>query len=350
MKKLALLLTLLSVLCVIIFAFTSCFGGCEHNYTVKSSSESTCSTLGSTTYQCTLCNETKTQKNATYGDHSYTETEVEATCLEGGYTLNSCKNCPNTFRSNQTPKSNIHDYEAVYTKKATCSSTGYVEYECSLCSHTYTEQTATVGHDYTKSTKSATCVSYASTTYQCKNCTYNYSEETGTKLASHTGKITCTSCGYSFRTILIAWLYENGTYSASSDAYIYTDSVTSEGTKHTIILSYIVDSDNLAIMYNLSDTYITILFNDVSSGSYVWAVDALGYQMLGQVSASSIYDSTTYLSYLSFDGYSSLTSNYQKLGASYFKTAILMADLVLLAHGENFSMYNFGFIYLSDPV
>ena len=60
MKKLTLLLVILSILCVAIFVFASC--GCEHNYTVKSTTESTCSTLGSTIYQCTLCNETKHKK------------------------------------------------------------------------------------------------------------------------------------------------------------------------------------------------------------------------------------------------------------------------------------------------
>lgn len=385
MKKLALLLAIVSMLCVAIFVFTSC--GCEHNYVVKSTQESTCSTLGSTVYQCTLCNGTKTQKNSAYGEHAYTQSTVKATCLEGGYVLNSCINCPNTFRSNQTETAE-HNYSAKYTKEATCTSTGYVDYECtvckdtytesldmldhdyeiasekkatctsdgyvnyecSLCNDTYTETTTSGGHNYTKTTKSATCLSYASTVYQCKDCSYNYSETTGTKLASHSGRYTCTTCGYSFRTILIAWLYENGTYSYSSNAYIYSDSLTNEGSTHYIYISYLVDDDNLAIMYQLSDTTMTILFNNAGSGTYAWGLDALGYQMIGSTSASSIYSSTTYLSYYSFDGYSSLTSSYQKLAASYFKSAIIMADLVLLASGENFSMYNFGFIYLSDPV
>ena len=93
-----------------------------------------------------------------------------------------------------------HDYTIVSYNAPTCSTAGYKIFECSRCSHSYTES-IDASHQYVVSQKTdATCTSQGNQTLECSTCHDAYSEIIPIKshsytLATCTQPRTCSECG-----------------------------------------------------------------------------------------------------------------------------------------------------------
>ena len=386
MKKLLYSLLILMVVLVSAFALIAC-NTCEHQYIKQRTDAGNCVTYGSTTYKCSLCQDVKTEQSTTYGNHDYTETDVNATCKAGGYTLHECKYCPDSYKTNETPKLTDHDYEVVdskdatceadgYTKyecpdcgrsytdteeeldhdydvvdskSATCKADGYTKYECDNCGDTYTETEDKLEHNYTSSSSGASCTSGGTITYTCNNCGDSYTEEsTGSGNHSAT-KYTCSGCNKKFSSLLISFIMENGTYDNGS--YVTSNTYTTSDSTAYINLLYSSSNNAFGLVYKLvtksGTSQLTMTFNNADSGTYAWQLEFAGYKMLGQLSASSIFSSSTTVSYLTFNGSSSLATSFNKLATSSIKAAVSMCDLVFAKYNAGFTMYNLGFTYIS---
>ena len=94
-----------------------------------------------------------------------------------------------------------HSYSGAVTKAATCESDGVMTYTCSLCSESYTEAIAAIGHDeVSHSAKAPTCTEIGWDAYvTCSRCDYTtYSEipATGhTEVEDEAVAPTCTKTG-----------------------------------------------------------------------------------------------------------------------------------------------------------
>lgn len=83
-----------------------------------------------------------------YGEHDWTETIVEPSCISKGYTLHICSRCNERYVSDEKEKLN-HNFKTKKTE-ATCVKAGYTTYECENCHYKYTsEDISPKGHDFT---------------------------------------------------------------------------------------------------------------------------------------------------------------------------------------------------------
>ena len=133
-----------------------------HNYTTSVTAP-TCTTVGYTTYTCTVCgdsykaNETAIDENAhVYDDvtdiecnncgmkieiecteHSYAGVITAPDCVNGGFTTYTCTKCGDTYVDDATEALG-HSYDKVVTEP-TCTSKGYTTNTCSACGDTYVD-------------------------------------------------------------------------------------------------------------------------------------------------------------------------------------------------------------------
>lgn len=126
---------------------------------VKNKKDATCNAAGYSgdTY-CKLCNAvvTKGSEIPATGNHNYDKAVTAATCLSGGYTTYTCKDCGHSYVGDETAKGD-HNYEAVVTA-ATCTDAGYTTYTCKTCADSYKgDFTAELGHDFGADGKCSRC-------------------------------------------------------------------------------------------------------------------------------------------------------------------------------------------------
>jgi len=164
--------------------------------------EPTCTTAGETTYECTVCEETKTEPVAAKG-HSYTSSVTkEPTCTETGIRTFTCSTCGDSYT--ETIAENGHNSVLVEGYAATCTQTGLTDgYKCSVCNEILSAQVITPanGHSWDKGTVTTepTCTTAGERTYECTVC-----EETKTEVITENGhteeiipgkEATCTETG-----------------------------------------------------------------------------------------------------------------------------------------------------------
>ncbi|MCR4661429.1 MAG: hypothetical protein K5765_05425, partial [Clostridia bacterium] len=103
----------------------------DHYYEISNITPYSCLHDEITTYTCKHCNYsyTETTRLAT-GSHNYEETNIEATCSSDGYTLHTCSECRDEYKTNITPKLG-HEYSSHLTRSSKCNVCGLREYECS---------------------------------------------------------------------------------------------------------------------------------------------------------------------------------------------------------------------------
>ncbi len=87
-----------------------------------------------------------------------------------------------------------HDYVGVETQAPTCTETGVTTYTCSKCGESYTEDIATIPHDYAESIVDSTCTATGTKAYTCSVCGDNYSEEIPMKSHNYVDDV-CDVCG-----------------------------------------------------------------------------------------------------------------------------------------------------------
>lgn len=101
-------------------------------------------------------------------DHSYTESVVEPTCEEPGYTEYVC-DCGYSYKD-QFVNATGHSYSAVVTEP-TCNEQGFTTYTCEFCGHSYKADFVDAnGHQYVEEKTEATCTEGGVTKLVCTVC------------------------------------------------------------------------------------------------------------------------------------------------------------------------------------
>ena len=173
------------------FPLTIQAAACTHDWAVTNSTPATCIAAGSEDYECTLCNDTKTEALAIDPDaHNYgAPVVVAADCEDAGSSTITCAYCDD---EEVTPISALgHVWTA-----ADCESAA----TCSRCS---TASGSALGHDFAADavrSKTASCTEAGLTAETCTRCTetndtvipmlpHNWDE------ADCTQPRTCADCG-----------------------------------------------------------------------------------------------------------------------------------------------------------
>ena len=175
---------------------------CAHTDTeTVAAVEATCIKDGCTAYEiCSSCGEALTQGEVIPATgHAYTDTVVEPTCTQDGYTTHVCSVCGDSYTDSAVSKTG-HSYIDTVTP-ATCTESGYTTHVCSVCSDTYSDsEVPATGHAYTDTVVEPTCTQDGYTTHICAVCGDSYKDSVVSK-TSHTyiDKVTpatCTLDGY----------------------------------------------------------------------------------------------------------------------------------------------------------
>ena len=150
--------------------------------------KSTCEHEGSVTYTCqrTDCDATLTQKLDTVPHNYQFVKAVAATCLNSGYDLFKCADCPAEYKNITSPATGHHygDDPEHANVAASCFKDGHVYKKCENCSAAYDYAVPATGeHVYDSGTvvTPATCLDSEVTEYRCTadGCTASYREVTG---------------------------------------------------------------------------------------------------------------------------------------------------------------------------
>lgn len=135
-------------------------------------SEPTCTVQGIERSKCENCDEVRFKTLPAKG-HSYEEVVIEATCVGGGKTLNTCKNCGDSYVISETDKIQ-HQYITESAVKATCKAEGIHILKCRFCGDTVTETVPPTGHDYEETTVAPSCTRGGYVLHTCRNCEAEY--------------------------------------------------------------------------------------------------------------------------------------------------------------------------------
>ena len=106
--------------------YTESIATIDHKYQYKLVKQSTCKEEGLGKYTCTVCGDNYT-KAISKTDHNYEQKVVKPTCTEQGYTLNVCKNCGDTYKSDFVDKID-HNYKYEVVKEPTCTEEGFTTF------------------------------------------------------------------------------------------------------------------------------------------------------------------------------------------------------------------------------
>ena len=187
----------------------------NHDLAQFTGKEATCISIGWKDYvACSRCGYT-TYEEIAFLDHEYVESIVEPTCTENGYTAHICKNCDNTYKTDETlmlghsfGEWTLHvlatcvkegeeqricsrcetidsrtvdmdpsNHELIHheAKEATCVAVGWYEYDtCSRCNYSNYIEIAALAHSYASIVTAPTCTVGGYTTYICSRCTDSY--------------------------------------------------------------------------------------------------------------------------------------------------------------------------------
>ena len=155
--------------------YTESIATIDHKYQYKLVKQSTCKEEGLGKYTCTECGNNYT-KAISKTDHNYEQKVVKPTCTEQGYTLNVCKNCGDTYKSNFVDKID-HNYKYEVVKEPTCTEEGLGKYTCTECGDNYTKTISKTDHDYEQKVVKPTCTEQGYTLNVCKNCGDTYKSD-----------------------------------------------------------------------------------------------------------------------------------------------------------------------------
>ena len=135
----------------------------------------TCTKIGETIFECSVCHETKTKTIKALG-HNYSNdwtVDKAATCTNEGSKSHHCTRCDSKKDVTVIPKTS-HNWDAgVITTKATCTKDGVKTYTCKNCKTTKTESIKALDHDYSKEwtiDQEAICQQEGSKSHHCTRC------------------------------------------------------------------------------------------------------------------------------------------------------------------------------------
>lgn len=131
----------------------------------------------------TVTRMTPAQRCATYG-HNYETTDVPATCVTGGYTLDICTRCGDKKVTNPTDALG-HDWDVEITKAASCTEKGTETYTCKRCEINFEKSIGALGHSYkaeeelgkTDRYTAPSCTAKGEHYMVCERCDKEYKED-----------------------------------------------------------------------------------------------------------------------------------------------------------------------------
>ncbi len=176
----------------------------EHTYNSETLiSSATCESPAKYEKICSVCGHSEEYEVGNALGHNWVTKRIEPTCTSTGKEYLECTKCKKQIYTDTIPKI-AHKYETIDTKDATCTNTGYIKYQCSICGNSYTDTVAKKAHTYKIiDTKNATCTNKGSHTYRCTSCGHTYTIEDVAALGHSwkTKKVepTCTSSGKEYQ-------------------------------------------------------------------------------------------------------------------------------------------------------
>ena len=202
MKKRILKITALAVILVMALALcTSCeildaFLGAPSDVQCRHTKVSEGSCIEMPT--CLSCGVTVGTK---YGEHSYEQRSVDATCTEDGYTFGVCTLCNHKVDGDVLPATGHSFGEWIFTSQPTEDKAGEMKRVCSACGFEEVEEVAPHTHSFVSvSAKAPTCTESGYDAYEyCTECNY-------------TGKVVKNALGHAWGNYTSAG---NGTHTAT---------------------------------------------------------------------------------------------------------------------------------------
>lgn len=145
----------------------------EHHYKTEILSQSTCTVQGEAAETCTECGYSESYRLPLAGHVQGEWTEVlAATTTTEGLREAKCINC-GTILAQEIIAIVPHDHVYVLDSGAgaSCESSGYRNYHCTVCGSYYSETVDATGHHYDqKITEAATCTSEGHVYEKCSDC------------------------------------------------------------------------------------------------------------------------------------------------------------------------------------
>ncbi len=166
-------------------------------------SSATCESPAKYKKICSVCGYSEEYEVGNALGHNWVTKRIEPTCTSTGKEYLECTKCKKQIYTDTIAKI-AHKFETSDTKDATCTNTGYIKYQCSICGNSYTDTVAKKAHTYKIiDTKNATCTNKGSHTYRCTSCGHTYTTEDVAALGHSwkTKKVepTCTSSGKEYQ-------------------------------------------------------------------------------------------------------------------------------------------------------
>lgn len=156
--------------CNYVFVASEEIAALGHSYK-ETKKNATCTSGGSTFYQCTRCDYSYTGNVTAALGHNYVNQKIAASCSSGGYTNHICSRCGNSYQDGRT---NALGHNLISSKKITCTEESII-YSCSRCSYSYTTKIGEgTGHDYIASITEPTCTTKGYTIFRCSKCLDSY--------------------------------------------------------------------------------------------------------------------------------------------------------------------------------
>lgn len=153
-----------------------------HNYTVTATTDATCEAAATKTYKCNNagCGNTYVEYVSGTTDHTWSawSTIQEATTNSYGIEKRVCSVCDVTEHKTTAP-TGAHNFEKVGEEAATCTSEGYIDWECKThtdCEADYRETLDKLPHKEKIAYTAPTCTAEGSTKIVCDTCTATIGE------------------------------------------------------------------------------------------------------------------------------------------------------------------------------
>lgn len=148
----------------------------DHNFKYDIIQEATCRKTGTMACTCLDCGHTIEKEISMIG-HKYEQKIIPATCIEEGYTLNSCIMCGSSYRSNPTKKipHAFTNWERI--KEPNCTEKGIEEQSCLRCKTKNTRFIEPTGHNYRITNVKPTCTEEGYNIYTCRTCKNTYNDD-----------------------------------------------------------------------------------------------------------------------------------------------------------------------------
>ena len=175
----------------------------NHFWNLTGSTNPSCTSPGTETYQCTYCGQTKTEQTSGPLDHDWSDWGTQnATCTSNGIRQRSCRRCGQVEQ--ETLPATGHSWGGwQVTRAATCASAGEQVPTCSVCGATETASIpATGNHSWGgwQVIRAATCTSEGARTRTCSVCGTSQNDSVARLPHSYGGwrttrEATCTAEG-----------------------------------------------------------------------------------------------------------------------------------------------------------